>query len=60
MRGPKPLPYGPRPQLEDRTMKKARLILAVVLASMAISACSNSPTMPGDCVDPGGNHFYCE
>ena len=41
-------------------MKKARLILAAVLASVAISACTTSPTMPGDCVDPGGNHFICE
>lgn len=41
-------------------MKKARLLLAVALASLAFTACANSPTAPGDCVDPGGNHFWCE
>jgi hypothetical protein len=41
-------------------MKKARLFLAVVLASLAVSACSSSTTMPDICVDPGGNSFYCE
>jgi hypothetical protein len=36
-------------------MKKARLLLAVVIATLAVSACSASPTFPADCVDPGTN-----
>jgi hypothetical protein len=41
-------------------MKKARLVLAVVLASLTVSACAANPTFPDTCVDPGGNSYYCE
>jgi predicted small secreted protein len=42
-------------------MKKARVLLAVVFAAVAVSmsACSNTIT-GADCVDPGGNSFKCE
>ena len=41
-------------------MQKARLFLAVALASLAFTACAGSMTAPETCVDPGGNSFYCE
>jgi outer membrane protein assembly factor BamE (lipoprotein component of BamABCDE complex) len=50
----------PVPNSEDRQMKKARLLLVAVLASLAVSACSASSTSPNTCVDPGGNSYYCE
>ena len=40
-------------------MKKARLVLAALLVSFAMSACAESPTFPADCVDPGGNNVKC-
>jgi hypothetical protein len=56
VRGPEPQPQtDPVPNSEDRTMKKARLLLVAVLASLAVSACSASPTFPDTCVDPGTN-----
>ena len=42
-------------------MKKARLLLAVALASLAFTACASSLTAPDTCVDPGTNTVHpCE
>lgn len=43
-------------------MKKARLLLAVVFAAVAVSmsACVDSITASDICVDPGGNSYICD
>lgn len=42
-------------------MKKARVLLAVLFAAAAVSLSGCSETITGvGCVDPGGNHLYCE
>ena len=42
-------------------MKKARVLLAVVFAAVAVSLSACTESITGNtCVDPGGNSFYCE
>ena len=61
-RGTAPLTSPTRSHyFEDRTMKKARVLLAVVFAAVAVSLSACSETITGaECVDPGGNTFWCE